>query len=123
MAVTRLFGVPFPVLHLLSWDGTFPTVIELWLWRGAAILSIVTTLVFMQFDRVTVRRSNPWTFAKAVPPALHMLSRVVMVGEAFAAFRGSNPNPAVHKQRVVTNFLIHVAQEATHQVFRSACGS
>ena len=105
--VTCLFGVSFPALHLISWDGTFPTYIELWLWRGAAMLSIVTMLVFMQFERVTVRRSNPWTFAKALPPALYILSRVVMVGEAFAAFRASSP--AVYETRVVTNYLLHVA--------------
>jgi hypothetical protein len=104
--VTCMFGVSFPALHLISWDGTFPTFLELWLWRGASILSIVTMLIFMQFERITVRRDNPWTFAKALPPALYILSRVVMVGEAFAAFRASNP--AVYETHVITNYLLHV---------------
>ena len=105
--VTCLFGISFPALHLISWDGTFPTYFELWLWRGSSILSIVTMLIFMQFERLTVQRNKPWTFVKVVPPALYILSRVVMLGEAFAAFRASNP--AIYESRIVTNSLLHVS--------------
>lgn len=100
--VTCLFGMSFPALHLLSWDGTFPTVFELWLWRGAAITSICSMLVFMHFERVVVRWRDPWTLVKVFTPALYLVSRVVMLAEAMAAFRASNP--AVYETYVVWNY-------------------
>jgi hypothetical protein len=105
--ITCLFGISFPALHLVSWDGTFPTVFELWLWRISGIVSIVSMFLFMQFERVVVRRSQPWTFIKVLPPGLYILSRVVMLAEAFAAFRASNP--AVYETILISNYWFHLA--------------
>lgn len=105
--VTCLFGISFPAIHLISWDATFPTIFELWLWRGAAISSMVTMLFFMQFERIVVRRKDPWTFAKVLPPGLYVLSRVVMLAEAIAAFRASNP--AIYETYVISNYWVHLA--------------
>ena len=105
--VTCLFGMSFPALHLISWDGTFPTVFELWLWRGAAIASTVTMLIFMQFEKIILCWKNPWTFTKVFPPALYLVSRVVMLAEVIAAFRASNP--AIYETYVVSNYWLHLA--------------
>jgi hypothetical protein len=36
----------------LSWNTVFPTLVEAWLWRAAAITSIVSMLIFMQHENV-----------------------------------------------------------------------
>ena len=106
--VTCFFGISFPALHLISWNATFPTVFELWLWRAAAIVSMVSMFVFMQFERVVVRRKDPLrSLLKAFWPGLYILSRVVMLAEASAAFRGANP--AVYETIVISNYWFHLA--------------
>lgn len=104
--VTCLFGASFPALHLVSWNGTFPTILELWLWRAGSIVSVATMLIFMQFETVVVRKSNPLTFLKAVPPALYLVSRMILLGEAVAALRASNP--AVYETFVLSNYWLHL---------------
>ena len=105
--ITCMFGISFPALHLISWDGSFPTVFELWLWRAAAITSTVTMLIFMHFEKVVVRWKHPWTLWKVIPPGLYLLSRIVMLAEAFAALRASNP--AIYETFVVANYWLHLA--------------
>ena len=68
---------------------------------------MVTMLVFMQFERVVVRRKDPWTIVKVFPPGLYLVSRVVMLAEAIAAFRASNP--AIYETFVVSNYWLHLA--------------
>ncbi|KAI0867414.1 hypothetical protein GGS24DRAFT_299312 [Hypoxylon argillaceum] len=53
--VVCLLGCSFGAVHLISWNATFPTVIELWLWRASSVGSIATALVTMQFKRVSFR--------------------------------------------------------------------
>lgn len=86
--LTCLFGVSFGALHLVSWNTVFPTTIELWLWRAAAFLSIVSMLVFMHFEKVVLRWDGPLTIVSLASPALYLLSRIVMIGQVFAALRG-----------------------------------
>ena len=105
--VTCLFAMSFPAFHLISWNSAFSTVFELWLWRCAALTSIASMLVFIQFRRVVVRRRNPWTFLKVLPPGLYLFSRIVMMAEAFAALRASSP--AVYETFVVSNYWVHLA--------------
>lgn len=105
--VTCLFGISFPALHLISWDGTFPTHAELWLWRGTAITSIVAMLWFMQYEMVIFKWKDPWSYFKVLPSFLYVASRVVMLGQAFAAFRASNP--AIYETFVVSNYWLHLA--------------
>jgi hypothetical protein len=105
--VTCLFGASFPALHLLSWDGTFPTVFEQWLWRGASIVSVASMLIFMQFEKIVVRWRDPWTIVKIVPPGLYLISRMILLAEAVAALRGSNP--AVYETIVISNYWLHLA--------------
>lgn len=105
--VTCLFGISFPALHLISWDGTFPTQAELWLWRGTAITSIVTMLWFMQYEMVVFRWKDPASYFKVLAPFLYVSSRVVMLGGALAAFRASDP--AIYETFVVSNYWLHLA--------------
>ncbi|KAI7084949.1 hypothetical protein KC356_g6296 [Hortaea werneckii] len=89
--ITCLAGISFPALHLVCWNTTFPTHFESWLWRGAAIASIVSMLIFMHFEKITVHRHDPWLGVKIASPALYLCSRMIMLGLAAAAFRASEP--------------------------------
>ena len=86
--VTCLFGVSFGALHLVSWNTIFPTIIELWLWRASAFVSIVSMLIFMHFEKVVLRWDGFSTFVSLGSAVLYILSRIVMMGEVFAALRG-----------------------------------
>ncbi|KAK4574049.1 hypothetical protein LTR86_001810 [Recurvomyces mirabilis] len=93
--VTCLFGISFGALHLVSWNTTFPTAIEAWLWRGAAITSMVSMLLFMQFEKVVL-----------CSPLLYLASRVVMLGGAIAAFRASDPR--LYDTYVASTYWVHL---------------
>lgn len=83
-----LFGISFGALHIVCWNTVFPTVVELWLWRASAFVSIVSMLIFMHFEKVLLRWDGFVTIVSLASPVLYLLSRVVMIGEVFAALRG-----------------------------------
>ena len=101
-----LFAVSFGALHLISWNTVFPTLLEQWLWRAAALLSILAMLVFIQFEKVVLRWGGPLTIISLVSPVLYLLSRVVMIGGVIAAFRASDP--AIYDTYVVSTYWIHI---------------
>ena len=101
-----LFGASFGALHLISWDSVFPTHLEQWLWRAAALVSIFSMLVFMQFEKVVLRWGGPLTIISLVSPVLYLLSRIVMIGGVIAAFRASNP--AIYDTYSVSTYWIHI---------------
>lgn len=105
--ITCLFGISFPALHLVSWNGVFPTVFELWLWRVSGIVSMVSMLVFMQSERLVARRNDPWTIVKVFCPAIYLLTRVIMLAEACASFRGLDPG--TYETIVLTKYWFHLA--------------
>ena len=104
--VICLFGVSFGALHLISWNTVFPTDVELWLWRAAALGSIISMLVFMQFEKVILRWGGPLTMISILSPVIYLLSRVVMIGGVIAAFRASDP--AIYDTYVVSTYWVHV---------------
>jgi len=104
--VVCLFGASFGALHLLSWDAVFPTFVELWLWRAAALVSIFSMLVFMQFEKVVFRWGGPLTMVSLVAPFLYFLSRLVMIGGVIAAFRASDP--AIYDTYDVSTYWLHI---------------
>ncbi|KAJ5930340.1 hypothetical protein N7466_005833 [Penicillium verhagenii] len=83
-----LFGISFGALHLACWNTVFPTTVELWLWRTSAFLSIVSMLIFMHFKKVVVRWDGILTIISLASPAIYLITRIVMIGEVFAALRG-----------------------------------
>ena len=101
-----LFGVSFGALHLISWNTAFPTIIELWLWRVAALVSIFSVLVFMHFEKVVFRWGGPLTIISIVSPGLYVLSRLVMMGEVIAALRAEDP--AIYETYVASTYWIHL---------------
>ena len=101
-----LFGAFFGALHLISWSTPFPTLVEEWLWRASAILSIVSMLIFMQFEKVVLRWGGLLTMISLLSPALYLLSRITMIGGVIAAFRASDP--AVYETYVVSTYWIHI---------------
>lgn len=104
--VICLFGASFGALHLISWDAVFPTTLEQWLWRAAALVSIFSMLVFMQFEKVVLRWGGPLTMISLVSPALYLLSRIVMIGGVIAAFRASDPG--IYDTYSVSTYWIHI---------------
>lgn len=104
--VICLFGASFGALHLISWKTTFPTPVEQWLWRAAALVSIFSMLIFMQFEKVVLRWGGPLTMISLVSPALYLLSRIVMLGGVIAAFRASDP--AIYDTYRVSTYWIHI---------------
>ena len=101
-----LFGASFGALHLLSWHTVFPTSVEQWLWRAAALVSIISMLIFMQFEKVVLRWGGPLTIISLVSPALYLISRIVMIAGVVAAFRASDP--AVYETYQVSTYWIHI---------------
>ena len=104
--VTCLFGASFGALHLISWNTEFPSQVEQWLWRAAALASIFSMLIFIQFEKVVLRWGGPLTMVSLASPAVYLLSRIVMIGGVFAAFRASDP--AIYDTYVVSTYWIHV---------------
>jgi hypothetical protein len=104
--LTCLFGASFGALHLISWNTQFPTVVEQWLWRAAAITSIVSMLIFMQYQKVVFRWGGPLTLLSIASPVIYLLSRVVMIVGVFAAFRSMDPRTYV--VYVVSNYWVHL---------------
>ncbi|KAE9970208.1 hypothetical protein BLS_005012 [Venturia inaequalis] len=104
--VTCLFGASFGALHLISWHTQFPTVFEQWLWQAAAITSIFSMLIFMQYEKVVLRWGGPLTLIGIASPVVYLLSRIVMIGGVFAAFRAMDPR--IYDVYVVSNYWVHL---------------
>ena len=104
--VTCLFGASFGALHLISWNTVFPTLAETWLWRAAAITSIVSMLIFMQYEKVVLKWGGPLTLLSIVSPAVYLLSRIVMIAGVIAAFRGMDPK--IYETYVVSTYWVHL---------------
>ena len=56
-----LFAVSFGALHLICCYKSFPTRVELWLWRAAALVWVLSVLVFIHFEKVVLRWGGPLT--------------------------------------------------------------
>ncbi|PYI03202.1 hypothetical protein BO78DRAFT_199899 [Aspergillus sclerotiicarbonarius CBS 121057] len=89
--LTCLFGISFGALHLACWNTVFPTLVESWLWRASALISMLSMLVFMHFEKVVFRWGGPLTLISLASPALYIISRILMMGEVFAALRAEEP--------------------------------
>ncbi|KAL8723994.1 MAG: hypothetical protein Q9181_007035 [Wetmoreana brouardii] len=104
--VICLFGASFGALHLIAWDTEFPTRVEQWLWRAAALATILSLLIFMQFEKVVFRWGGLLTIISLVSPVVYLVSRIVMMAGVIAAFRASDP--AIYDTYVVSTYWIHV---------------
>ncbi|PMD24376.1 hypothetical protein NA56DRAFT_643584 [Hyaloscypha hepaticicola] len=104
--VICLFGVSFGALHLISWNTMFPTIVELWLWRIAALVSIFSMLVFMHFEKVVFRWGGPLTIISILSPAFYLISRLAMMGEVIAALRSEDPR--IYETYVASTYWIHL---------------
>ena len=104
--ITCLFGASFGALHLIAWNTVFPTLVEQWLWRAAALVSIISLLEFMQFEKVVLRWGGPLTMISLVSPVLYLASRIIMIGGVIAAFRASDP--AIYDTYAVSTYWVHI---------------
>lgn len=104
--VICIFGASFGALHLICWNAMFPTPLEQWVWRAAALASISSMLIFMQFEKVVLRWGGLLTMTSLISPVLYLLSRIIMMGGVIAAFRASNP--AVYDTYSISTYWIHI---------------
>ncbi|KAL2809037.1 hypothetical protein BJX63DRAFT_445501 [Aspergillus granulosus] len=105
-SLCSLFGASFGALHLACWNTTFPTVVEKWLWRGSAFVSIVSLLVFMHYEKVVLRWEGFRTIVCIGSPGLYFLSRLVMMIEVFMTIRAVDP--AIYDTYEIANYGIHL---------------
>lgn len=103
--VMCLFSVLFPVLHLVAWNTVFPSAVEMWLWRGAVLLSILSMLVFMHFEKVVLRWDGLVTIVSIASPGLYIFSRVVMMVEVFVTLRAEDPT--IYDTPNVSTYWVH----------------
>ena len=101
-----LFGASFGALHLIAWNTVFPTNVELWLWRISAFVSMLSIIVFMHFKKVVFHWGGPLTIISLVSPVLYLVSRVVMMGQVFAALRAEDA--AIYDTFQVSTYWIHL---------------
>ncbi|THV69624.1 hypothetical protein D6D29_10008 [Aureobasidium pullulans] len=101
-----LAGASFPALHLISWNATFPTLLETWLWRTSSIASMTSMLLFMQFEKIVVRWCDPLTIAKIFLPSIYIVTRVILLGGTFAALRAMDS--AVYDTYTASAYWLHV---------------
>ncbi|SPQ20904.1 2e0332dd-2639-4ba2-b789-3678d10ef824 [Thermothielavioides terrestris] len=86
-----LLGASFGAIHLISWNTTFPTTVEQWLWRSSALTSVATAVLCMQFRTMGVKWEGPISIIKVGSPLLYIISRLVMAVETFAGLRAMEP--------------------------------
>lgn len=110
-----LFAVSFGALHLISWHTVFPTRVEQWLWRAAALVSISSMLIFIHFEKVVLRWAGPLTIISLVSPATYLLSRIVMIGGVIAGFRASDP--AIYDTYIVSTYWIYILEMRNYELF------
>ncbi|KAK8004884.1 hypothetical protein PG990_010921 [Apiospora arundinis] len=68
----------------LTWDAPFPSLTEVWLWRGSVVACAVLGIVFQVFW--VFLRDSAWTLAIAV---LYGLLRLAIIGQSIAALRAA----------------------------------
>lgn len=101
-----VLGAAFGAFHLVSWNTAFPTITERWLWRTSALLSVATSIVCMQFRKMSLRWDGPLTVVRVGSPVLYLISRIAMIVEVFAAMRAMPA--ATYQTYVVVNYWFHV---------------
>ncbi|KAK8164189.1 hypothetical protein IWX90DRAFT_415979 [Phyllosticta citrichinensis] len=82
-----ILGAAFGGIHLISWNSIFPTLLERWLWRASALISVATSIICMQFEAMSMKWDGPMTIIRVSSPILYVVSRFAMMGEVFAALR------------------------------------
>jgi hypothetical protein len=100
-----ILGAAFGALHLMSWNSAFPTTVELWLWRASALLSVVTSIICMQFRTMSFRWDGPLTMIAVASPVLYVISRFVMLAEVFASLRAMPAS--TYSTFVLWNYWLH----------------
>ncbi|KAF4336401.1 hypothetical protein FBEOM_9734 [Fusarium beomiforme] len=101
-----LLGAFFGAIHLISWNSSFPSQAERWLWRVSALVSVITSDICMQFRNMSIRWDGPLSIIKVGSPLLYLVTRVVMAVEAFVGLRAMEP--ATCDTYALTNYWFHL---------------
>ncbi|KAF4500795.1 hypothetical protein FAGAP_2994 [Fusarium agapanthi] len=97
-----LLGASFGAIHPISWTSSFPSEAERWLWRVSALVSVITSVVCMQFRKMSLTWDGSLTLIKVASPLLYLATRFVMAVEAFVGLRAMEP--AIYDTFALTNY-------------------
>ena len=107
-------------LHLAMWNSHFPTIIEMWLWRGSSVLVCVNIFSVFFFvasiegwdeprlghARLEVLWLGLLTFLSTLVEIVFVFGRTFLVLEAFISLR-SQP-PSAYQQPAWTQYIPHI---------------
>lgn len=85
-------GMLFSALHLAAWNWAFPSMVETWLWRSAALFAPAAFLPVAILLPVMGTGKERWQRYIVILlfyplSALYLLSRVILVAQVFLCFR------------------------------------
>lgn len=91
-------GMLFSGLHLAAWNWAFPSMVETWLWRSAALFATAACIPVAILLPVMGTGKERWQryivrFLFYPLAALYFLSRATLVSQVFICFRAM-PNGA-----------------------------
>ncbi|KAJ7879326.1 hypothetical protein B0H13DRAFT_2667945 [Mycena leptocephala] len=96
IAIQTLVGTVFGAIHCAAWNATFPSSIEMWLWRSCsvavAVLACILTLVYVPmvvFDSPVGWTTLDVTFIIAV--VVYIAARLILIGLPFSTLRDLPP--------------------------------
>lgn len=78
-----LGGMIFGAIHCFAWNFQFPTVMECWLWRSAAILSIVLPLIWAFSDTLLLWTEDILGLLTFMVVPAYIMARLFLIVEMF----------------------------------------
>lgn len=85
-------GMLFSGLHLAAWNWAFPTMVETWLWRSAALFptaACIPVAILLPLMGTGKERWQRYIVRFLFRPlaVIYFLSRAILIGQVFLCFR------------------------------------
>ena len=85
-------GMAFAALHLAAWNWEFPSIVESWLWRCAALAATAACIPVAVLLPLLGVGAKPWqryVVLGFIYPlcGLYLLSRTILMVQVFVCFR------------------------------------
>ncbi|KAK6384082.1 hypothetical protein LTR65_009841 [Meristemomyces frigidus] len=106
-ALVPLISIFFGAFHLAGWNLVFPTVIDLWVWRAAALTSVAVLpfAIVVLFVIPPVIRYDSWKVTACVALGLYGMARLLLIAEMFRCLFYLTPEPFV---TTWTTYIPHI---------------
>ncbi|KAF4451763.1 hypothetical protein F53441_5297 [Fusarium austroafricanum] len=99
-----ILGASFGAIHLISWVSSFPSKAKRWLWSVSALVPVLSSVICMQFRKMSLRWDGPLTIIKVGSPLLCLATRVAIAVEAFVGLRAMEPATYDSSHSLTTGF-------------------